>query len=109
MKKKENKFVQKYVPILAITFVVTLLAALGAFRRMDRWAQDKLLQRRQALGGNIVVLLNALGQFLDNRKSQSRPLNRMAGRTAHPVEQLKYMRERFVGNADARVLGPDGE
>ncbi len=49
MKKKENKFLQKYVPILAITFVVTLLAALGAFRRMDRWAQDKLLQRRKAL------------------------------------------------------------
>ena len=56
MKKKENKFLQKYVPILAIVFIVTLLAALGAFRRFDRWAQDKLLQKRQALGGNIVVI-----------------------------------------------------
>lgn len=56
MKKKENKFLQKYVPILAITFVITLLAALGAFRRMDRWAQDKLLQKRQALSGDIVVI-----------------------------------------------------
>ena len=54
--KKNKKNWKKYITVPAIAIVVSVLAYLGAFRRLDRWAQDKLLQKPRIVSDQIVVI-----------------------------------------------------
>ncbi len=54
--KKNTKSYKKYIVVPAIAIVITVLAMLGAFRKLDRWAQDKLLQKPQLVTDQIVVI-----------------------------------------------------
>ncbi|MCR5398002.1 MAG: adenylate/guanylate cyclase domain-containing protein [Lachnospiraceae bacterium] len=57
MNNKNNKVsYKKYILVPAVAIVITALAMLGAFRRLDRWAQDKLLQKPQLVSDQIVVI-----------------------------------------------------
>ncbi len=72
MENKKTKKINKiYIMIPVIAVAVTVLSALGAFRRLDRWVQDKLFQRPQLVSDQIVVIgmdekaLTSLGAYHD--------------------------------------------
>ena len=51
-----KKTYQKALIILAIAFVYTLTAYLGAFNRIDKWIQDSVFQQPRAVTGDVIVI-----------------------------------------------------
>lgn len=51
-----KKTYQKALIILAIAFVYTLIAYLGAFNRIDKWIQDSVFQQPRAVTGDVIVI-----------------------------------------------------
>ena len=52
----EKKSIKKLIFILAASAIFTLTAYFGLFNRLDKWIQDSVLLRPQALTGDVVVI-----------------------------------------------------
>lgn len=80
-----KKTYQKALIVLAIAFVYTMVAYLGAFNRIDKWIQDYVFQQPKAVTGNVVVIgidddsLEELGAYNTwDRNNMARALEQLA-------------------------------